>query len=237
MAQQPLRLWYDKPAEAWTDALPLGNGSLGAMVYGGEQEDHIQFNEATLWSGGPRDYNRKDAYKYLQPIRTLLSQGKQAKADQLAQDHFMGTKNNEDAYPALKQQWINKVRSDTPYASPTFDDSKWIPVELPTPDGWEKEGLVGLDGSVWFRTEFDVGDEIKNEGLVVKLGKIRDDDFTYRHGQLIGADSISSEEREYHFNSSLLKKGKNTIAVHVLNFNDKGGFADKTIKPEYFTIR
>ena len=51
--QNDLRLWYKQPAAVWTEALPLGNGRLGAMVFGGVEEELIQLNEATLWSGGP----------------------------------------------------------------------------------------------------------------------------------------------------------------------------------------
>ncbi|MBM3441988.1 MAG: hypothetical protein FJX89_04710 [Bacteroidetes bacterium] len=55
---QKLRLWYQKPAATWTEALPLGNGRIGAMVYGGIQTDRIQFNVETLWSGFPRPHDR-----------------------------------------------------------------------------------------------------------------------------------------------------------------------------------
>src|SRR5688572_12816316 len=78
--QQPLALWYQQPAVAWTDALPLGNGRLGAMVFGGVSEERLQFNEETLWSGGPRTYARTGAVQYLQPIRQLLAEGKQSEA-------------------------------------------------------------------------------------------------------------------------------------------------------------
>ena len=61
-----LRLWYNKPATKWTEALPIGNGSLGAMIYGGIENDKIQFNEETLWTGAPNDYAHKGAYKYLE---------------------------------------------------------------------------------------------------------------------------------------------------------------------------
>jgi alpha-L-fucosidase 2 len=47
------RLWYDQPAERWTDALPIGNGRLGAMIYGRTDSETIQINEETVWSGGP----------------------------------------------------------------------------------------------------------------------------------------------------------------------------------------
>src|SRR5690348_10549524 len=58
---QALRLWYDHPAEKWTDALPVGNGRLGAMVFGGVFDERIQFNEDTLWKGHPHDYVRAGA--------------------------------------------------------------------------------------------------------------------------------------------------------------------------------
>jgi alpha-L-fucosidase 2 len=72
---QPLSqtLWYDKPAEEWTDALPVGNGRLGAMVYGHPSVELIRLNEHTLWTGGPPSLNpNPDAPKYLQPVRDAL---------------------------------------------------------------------------------------------------------------------------------------------------------------------
>ena len=48
-----LKLWYDEPAREWVEALPIGNGRLGAMVFGGVAREHLQLNESTLWSGGP----------------------------------------------------------------------------------------------------------------------------------------------------------------------------------------
>ena len=53
IAQQSQKLWYKKPAKEWTEALPVGNGRLGAMVFGGVADELLQLNEATLWTGGP----------------------------------------------------------------------------------------------------------------------------------------------------------------------------------------
>src|SRR3982751_3003264 len=91
-AQQDTLLWYRQPAEKWTEALPVGNGDLGAMIFGGSREDHLQFNESTLWTGGPRSYQRGDAWRYLDSIRRLLFAGRQAAAETLAEQHFMGKK-------------------------------------------------------------------------------------------------------------------------------------------------
>ena len=82
-------LWYDKPAAQWVDALPIGNGRLGAMVFGGGDDasplkETLQFNEDTLWSGKPRDGNNRDAKKYLPGIRqAVLEQQNYQEADQL----------------------------------------------------------------------------------------------------------------------------------------------------------
>jgi alpha-L-fucosidase 2 len=82
-------LWYDKPATVWTEALPIGNGRLGAVVYGGAKEEIIQFNEETLWTGQPHDYAHEAAYEYLDELRELLWKGKQKKAHEIGNKHFM----------------------------------------------------------------------------------------------------------------------------------------------------
>jgi alpha-L-fucosidase 2 len=65
-------LWYERPAAAWLEALPVGNGRLGAMVYGGTATEQIQLNENTLWSGRPGDYDRAGAHRHLPEIRRML---------------------------------------------------------------------------------------------------------------------------------------------------------------------
>ncbi|WP_315816746.1 glycoside hydrolase family 95 protein [Paraflavitalea speifideaquila] len=72
-AQGTQKLWYTKPAKAWTEALPVGNGRLGAMIFGGVQEELLQLNEATLWNGGPVRTNvNPGAYDQLQLVREAL---------------------------------------------------------------------------------------------------------------------------------------------------------------------
>jgi len=84
-----LKLWYDQPASKWTEALPVGNGRIGAMISGGVEREQIQFNEETLWTGAPHDYSHKGASDYLDDIRQLLFAGKQKEAEQLAMKEFM----------------------------------------------------------------------------------------------------------------------------------------------------
>ena len=78
-------LRYDKPAAMWTEALPIGNGRIGAMVFGGTSEERLQINEATLWGGGPHDYTNPGAASHLEEIRQLIFAGKSAEAAALAE--------------------------------------------------------------------------------------------------------------------------------------------------------
>lgn len=95
---EPPILWYQQPAKQWIEALPVGNGRLGAMVFGGVPDERIQFNEATLWTGEPRDYSHPGASNHLAIIRQLLFDGKQKEAEQLAMKEFMSVPLRQMAY-------------------------------------------------------------------------------------------------------------------------------------------
>ncbi len=79
----PLSLWYRQPAKQWTEALPLGNGRLGAMVFGGIADERIQINEATLWGGAPHDYTNPEAASHLAELRRLIFAGQIEAAEKL----------------------------------------------------------------------------------------------------------------------------------------------------------
>jgi alpha-L-fucosidase 2 len=85
ISQQSLKLWYDQPAATWTEALPIGNGRLGAMIFGKGSDEIIQLNESTLWSGGPVTNNiNPEAPKYLSQIREAAFAGDYSKAAALS---------------------------------------------------------------------------------------------------------------------------------------------------------
>lgn len=106
MASPGLKLWYENPASVWEEALPIGNGRLGAMVFGGLENDHIQFNEETLWTGAPHDYSHKGAYKYLGEIRELIWQGRQKEAEDLALESFMSVPIRQEKYQPFGDMWL-----------------------------------------------------------------------------------------------------------------------------------
>lgn len=83
-AARPLTLWYRRPASRWVEALPIGNGRLGAMIFGGIGSEHLQLNDDTLWSGGPKDWDNPKAKEILPELRRLIAAGRYADADTLA---------------------------------------------------------------------------------------------------------------------------------------------------------
>ncbi|RZJ29175.1 MAG: glycoside hydrolase family 95 protein, partial [Chryseobacterium sp.] len=79
-AQQNLKLTYDKPGTNWNEALPIGNGKLGAMIFGGVSQEHLQLNEETIWAGEPGNNVPKNTFDSIQKVRRLLNEGQFEKA-------------------------------------------------------------------------------------------------------------------------------------------------------------
>ncbi|HTV17517.1 MAG TPA: glycoside hydrolase family 95 protein, partial [Polyangiaceae bacterium] len=98
---EPLSLWYRRPAEKWVEALALGNGRLGAMVFGGIEEEQLQLNEDTLWAGGPHDPANPDALAALPRVRALLFAGQYQEAHDLTQARMMGKPIQQAPYQTL----------------------------------------------------------------------------------------------------------------------------------------
>jgi len=97
----PPRLWYRQPAREWIEALPVGSGKLGAMVFGGVAAERLQLNEDTLWAGGPYDPANPEALAALPEIRRLIDAGEYAKATQLAEAKFMGSPKRQMSYQTI----------------------------------------------------------------------------------------------------------------------------------------
>ena len=83
------RLWYDAPAGRWLEALPLGNGQMAAMIFGGVAEETVQLNESTFWSGSPHDNNSKTSLMYLGQVRQLIYDGREEEAEKLINEQFI----------------------------------------------------------------------------------------------------------------------------------------------------
>jgi alpha-L-fucosidase 2 len=103
------RIWFTKPAANWNEALPVGNGRLGAMVFGDPVNERLQLNEESVWTGQPRWDANPDALKNLPKVRQLLFEGKYKEAEKLAQSGIMGKFKRDDAssYQTLGDMTLN----------------------------------------------------------------------------------------------------------------------------------
>ena len=106
------KLWYNAPATDWNEALPLGNGRLGAMVFGNPVNENIQLNENTLWAGGPHRNDNAAAKASLSEIRTLLFDKKYTEAHRLADKDFISKKSHGMPYETVGNLRLNFEKHD-----------------------------------------------------------------------------------------------------------------------------
>jgi len=107
-----LALWYTEPATQWVEALPVGNGRLGAMVFGGIEQERLQLNEETIWDGYPRDTTNPDALKALPEVRRLLFEGKNEEATKLAGEALKGRPQRINSYQPLGDLHLRTPRPE-----------------------------------------------------------------------------------------------------------------------------
>lgn len=100
------KIWFDKPAQIWEDGLPLGNGRLGAMVYGGVETERLALNEESMWYGSYRDRNNPDAKEQLPKIRELLLAGKIHEAERLMRLALSGCPESMKPYQPLGELYL-----------------------------------------------------------------------------------------------------------------------------------
>lgn len=111
------QLWYQQPAKEWTEALPIGNGRIGAMLFGGIAEERLQLNEDTLWAGGPYDPANPEAKGALAEVRRLIFAGDYAGAEKLANAKLMATPLRQAAYQTIGSLMIAFAGIDPAKAS------------------------------------------------------------------------------------------------------------------------
>ncbi|SMO54243.1 alpha-L-fucosidase 2 [Fodinibius sediminis] len=137
--EQDLQLWYESPARAWTEALPVGNGSLGGMIFGGIDRERIQLNEESVWTGHPIDRGNPEARAHLDSVRQLLFAGEYTEAERLAQEKIMGRRleQGEHTYQTLGNLYLN-----FPGASKTEDYRRALDLSTAVASvHYEQEGI------------------------------------------------------------------------------------------------
>ena len=102
-----LKLWYDTPAVKWVEALPIGNGRLGAMVFGGPSQEHLQLNEETVWAGQPNSNANPEAFAVLPLIRKLIFEGRYKEAQDLVGVKVITKTNHGMAYQPVGDLFLD----------------------------------------------------------------------------------------------------------------------------------
>ncbi len=110
---EPLKLWYDTPAEQWVEALPIGNGRLGAMVYGDPTHEELQLNEETVWGGSPHNNVNPLAKDHLDEIRSLIFEGKNAQAQELCGKYISAQQANGMPYQTVGSLKLHFIGIDS----------------------------------------------------------------------------------------------------------------------------
>ena len=144
-------LWYDKPATMWTEALPIGNSRLGAMVYGTPAADRLQLNEETIWAGRPNNNANPEAKEYLPKVRELVWQGKYKEAQDMATAHVMAKTNCGMPYQPFGDLYINFPGQDnyTDYRRELSLDSARVVTEYKSGGvSFKREYISSLSGNV-----------------------------------------------------------------------------------------
>ena len=100
-------LWYDAPATTWTEAIPIGNSRLGAMIFGSPSAERLQLNEETIWAGRPNNNANPEALEYLPKVRQLVWEGKYKEAQDLATAHVQAKTNSGMPYQPFGDLYIN----------------------------------------------------------------------------------------------------------------------------------
>lgn len=114
-------LWYKQAASVWEEALPIGNGSLGAMIFGGIADERIQLNESSLWDGYALDPNDKTSLEHLPEVQRLLFEDKNNEAVQLAEKHMMGHPKRIKPYQSLGEIWFDTPITEAKHYTRNLD--------------------------------------------------------------------------------------------------------------------
>lgn len=152
------RIWFDRPATNWNEALPVGNGRLGAMVFGGLATERLQLNESSVWTGNGDDFVHPEAKEALPKVRALLFAGKYAEAQKLAQEKMMGNKKNWSRYQTLGDLTVEFAKD---HAAQVSDYQRYLDIETAL------AGVSYLSGGVRFTRE--IFSSAPDQALVMRL--------------------------------------------------------------------
>ena len=160
-------IWFNKPAEHYTQSLPLGNGRLGAMIFGGVDNERIVLNEISMWSGSKEDSDRKDAHKVLPEIQKLLFEGKNSEAQKMVHENFTCSGSGSGHAKGINLPFgCYQVLGDLRIRFPNADNSKQTPDDDKSAERAYRRSLLLNDAIA--SVQYESGDNVscKREAFV-----------------------------------------------------------------------
>lgn len=236
----PNVLWYRKPAEAWTEALPVGNGRLGAMVFGGVGEERIQLNIDSLWAGPPFPVTPDTAGEALREARRLFFDGKPLEGERLIANQFLAKAVEPRSHQTLGDLRIKFVGERD--SVPDWKVEGWrrsgvmsaLSTEMLARDFDDTEFMAASDLSVpensyvIFRTELDLSSERAHQFNRLALSPIDDDSIVFVNSVEVGRTRVYNQSYRFDVADKLVE-GKNVIAVAVHNAGGPGHMASSVV--------
>ncbi|MCH8979759.1 MAG: glycoside hydrolase family 95 protein [Armatimonadetes bacterium] len=235
-------LWYEQPAESWVEALPVGNGRLGAMVFGAVTEERIQLNIDSLWAGPPFPTVPDGAADALQEARRLFFAGKPAEGQQVIAERFLAERISPRSQQTLGDlrlkmsiagmelprarivtEWRRgPVDDDVRFAHlrDAFDDSSWDVIKASDPEGRS----VPENSTVVFRTVLQLTALQASRLNRLQLSPIDDASVIYLNGLEVGRTTAYSQPHRFKVPAKL-RSGKNVLAIAVTNRRGPGHLA------------
>ncbi|MCS7089470.1 MAG: glycoside hydrolase family 95 protein [Verrucomicrobiota bacterium] len=232
---------FDRPAEQWVEALPVGNGKLGAMIFGGIRRERIQLNEDSIWAGPPVPENADDLGPKLADIRKLFFEGRNAEGEERVAREILVPEINPRSYQTLGDLWIEHLEAGETFFpmhltawrrspenapleaaihQPGFSSAKWHPAER------FEQRHVPAHRTILFRTEFHLtAEQLRaiRSPLVLALDPIDDQSVVYLNGSEIGRTTRWNRPYQIHLPS--LSAGTHVLVVQVTNTGGPGHFA------------
>jgi alpha-L-fucosidase 2 len=250
-APAPPRLWYTQPAvtgseapqggidaNGWTRALPIGNGRLGAMVFGGVEWERLQLNEDTIWAGPPVPENPANSADVLAHARQLFFEGKPEEGEALIGKDLMAQDPGPRSYQTLGDLWI-QMRYPSAKSTPPITIENWRrspdqkqgfdPKAFVVPEfndqSW-KSGDLSIAPNTWvaFRSEFTINDAQRASLTTLALSPIDDDSVIYLNGLKVGETTVYNAPSSFSVKDAL-KPGRNVLAVVAHNGGGEGTMA------------
>ncbi len=235
-------LWYDRPASAWTEALPVGNGRLGAMVFGGVESERIQLNEQSIWAGPPVSENPDDLAEVIAQARELFFAGRPADGERLIGERAMAPRISPRSQQTLGDLRLRMLLPDRQEIAPmritgwrsggelqspdlaqlatAFDDSQW-----PKPQALD----IPQNTTVTYRATFTLAaEQIASHLSELRLSPIDDSSIIWINGNEIGR--TTQWDRSHTFDAaSALRVGENVIAIAASNIGGPGSMASSVV--------